>query len=188
MSREFRFQRPWHPGYCALSGLFALSPGCAVAPDHCANYSLACLDVTVQSGPDGVYRLQVNVSDGVDISTTSTMLTPKLPPAQPLVYPLRFGILFGQFSDFYRGQTTVQINALDADYEVIGAAIATVAITGEEKENLSVALSPPVTTPDMANGSPDASTPDASTPDASTIDASTIDAFPMDEARSPDMP
>jgi hypothetical protein len=146
--------------------LAALFLGCAEVPDHCAGYGLACLGVSVDSGPDGVYRLQVSVNDGLDTSTTSTTLTPKHPPAAPLVYPLRFGIFFAQFADYYQGMTSLTIRALDADFIELGEVSTTVAITGHEKKNLDVVLGPVVVTPDMAPGLPDESAADLlSSPD-----------------------
>ncbi len=137
-------------GWCGLLfGLVLSGSGCAVAPDHCENYALACINVTVETGPDGVYRLQVNTSDGVDPENDATVLTPKKLPQAPLVYPLRFGIELSDFSDLYQGQVSLLMRALDADFVVIGAVSTTVAIMKDEKKSVSLNLSPGVTGFDM---------------------------------------
>lgn len=136
--------------------------GCETVPDHCDGYALACIGVTVQSGPADVYRLRVFVDDGLD---TSTVLTPKKEPKAPLSYPLRFAIQLGQFDNLFKGQITFQTSALNSDFDIIGETTTTVSIKDREKQAVNIDIGPPSPEADMATPSPDLRSP----PDLTTF-------------------
>ncbi|MCS6915172.1 MAG: hypothetical protein RMK29_06060 [Myxococcales bacterium] len=139
-------------------GLLPLAwAGCIVTPDPCAGYPLACIAVTVESGPRDTYQLLVTV---LGFSST-TPLTPRQRPTEPLVYPLRFAVRFSEFDHRHRGQVTLDVRALDADNEVRGQARATVAIDNMEKHHLRLTLGTPF---DMALPLDQASPPDLQEP------------------------
>jgi hypothetical protein len=144
---------------CGLGALLAGSVGCEQVPDPCAGYKLACLAVTVNSGPADLYRLRVDVANGLD---SYTELTPKKPPKGALVYPLRFAVRFGQFDQRYRGQLTFVARGLNQDFDTIAEVATTVALAEAEKKALTIDLGPPL--PDLAT----APTEDAGTPDQGT--------------------
>lgn len=155
-----------------LLGLgLAWASGCETVPDPCDGYVLACIGVTVQSGPADVYRVRVFVDDGLD---TSTVLTPKKEPKEPLTYPLRFAIKFGQFDNLFKGQITFQTSALSSDFDILGQTTTTVFIKDREKQAVSIDIGPPSPAPDMA-------TPDMATPSPDLRS-------PPDLATFPDMP
>lgn len=144
-----------------LLTLALLAGGCEVVPDHCDGYVLACLGVTVQSGPANVYRVRVFVDDGLD---TSTVLTPKKEPKTPLTYPLRFAIRFGEFDNLFKGQITLKTSALSDEFDILGENTTTVSINGREKTTVSIDIGPPAPSPDMAESLPDLTAhPDLST-------------------------
>ena len=145
-----------HRGAAALfiAAATIFGTGCERVPDHCEGYTLACISVTVDSGPVDVRRLRINVMDGLD---TSTVLTPKKPPAAPLVYPLRFGIRFGEFDNVFRGQVTFETFALNDDFDTIGQTSTVVMINGVEKKAVTISLGDPIPVemPDLSNPPPD---------------------------------
>ena len=153
-----------------LLGL-ALASGCETVPDHCEGYALACIGVTVQSGPADVYRLRVFADDGLD---TSTVITPKKEPKAPLAYPLRFALQFGQFDNLFKGQITFQTSALNSDFDIIGETTTTVSIKDREHQAVNIDIGPPSAEPDMA-------TPDMATPSPDLRS-------PLDLTAGPDMP
>lgn len=134
----------------AARGLFALALvvvfGCEHVPEHCTDYNWACLDVTIENGPEGVYRVRVNTDDGL---TTSTVQTPKKAVHTPLVYPLRFAIYFDEFDAIlYHGEQKLEFIALGVDYDELGDVQVKFPIKDHEKKKLSVDFGPPL--PDMA--------------------------------------
>jgi hypothetical protein len=153
--------------------------GCEKIPDHCADYELACIGVTVDSGPADVRRLRVNVMKGLE---SSTVLTPKKPPKEGLVYPLRFAIRFGRFDNVFSGEITFETIALNDDFDVIGQTTTLVNINGTEKKTVSISLEAPTAMPDMSSDPPDlrSTMPDLNTdpPDLTSPDLTT----------TPDMP
>lgn len=123
-----------------LVGLLSLGwASCIETPDPCAGYPLACIAVTVDSGPRDTYQLLVTV---LGFSST-TPLTPRQRPREPLAYPLRFAVRFAEFDRRHRGEVTLDVRALDADNEVRGQARATVAIDNMEKHHLRLTLGAP---------------------------------------------
>ena len=87
----------------AACGL-GLGSGCERTPDPCVDFKLACLALTVEDGPPGIRRLSVFIDDGL---VQYTQATPMKPPKTALVYPLRFGVRFGEFDNAYRGLVRV---------------------------------------------------------------------------------
>jgi hypothetical protein len=159
-----------------------LAAGCEKVPDHCLDYELACLNVTIDSGPPEVRRLRVDVLVGIE---TSTVPTPKKPPKGPLVYPLRFAIKFARFDNVFGGEITFDTFAMNDDFDVIGQAKTLVQINGVEKKSVHISLEapPPPPPPDLSADPPDMSTPmpDMATPGQSTDMAT-------DLSTTPDMP
>jgi hypothetical protein len=181
------FPRAAKPSQKALSGrafrrLFGaalalvLGPlaGCERVPDFCEGYPLACLAVTVDSGPADVRRLRVNIMDGLE-SNTSTVQTPKKVPKAPLVYPLRFAIRFFEFDNLYKGQVTFDTIALNGDFDPIGEVKTVVPINGTEKKAVTITIGPLPDSPDDK-------------PDMSTLPPNDAGGNTGDLAFSPDMP
>lgn len=131
-------------------------------PDPCAGYPLACLAVTVESGPANTYQLLVSVAE----FGTTPPLTPKTVPDQPLIFPLRFALRFSEFDHNYDGHVIVEISALDSRNDVIAQAREMVAIDNKDKKPLSVRLGAPFdmrVIPDL-RPAPDLRGPDLSVP------------------------
>ena len=123
----------------AVAGLGLLG-GCTYTPDPCAGYKLACLSVTVESGPPQTAQLLVRVLDGYGSTTPNT---PRRIPDKPLTYPLRFAIRFGEFDPFHRGKVTVELTAIDRASETLGQVQREVAIDGLEKVAMSLSIGAP---------------------------------------------
>ena len=152
---------------CAVAAV-ALS-GCERVPDPCVDFKLACLAVTVDSGPADVRRLSLYVEDGL---STSTVPTPKKAAKAPLEYPLRFAIRFGEFDNRYAGKVTFETTAFNEDFDAIGFARTEVSIAGREKKAITIQLGEPNAPPDMIEQTPS----DMATPG------------PADLRETPDMP
>lgn len=154
-------------------GLTAASGGCTHTPDPCEGYKLACISVTVQSGPPQTAQLLVRVLDGYGSTTPNT---PRRVPDKPLTYPLRFAIRFDEFDQLHRGKVTVELTAIDRSSETLGQVQREVEIWGDDKVALSLDIGAPFAM-DMA---------EAPRPDMSTT---TDMAAPTgDMAAVPDMP
>ncbi|HRI53020.1 MAG TPA: hypothetical protein PLW65_22855 [Pseudomonadota bacterium] len=139
-----------------LSALLALAlpvAGCTVTPDPCQGYPLACVAVTVDSGPRDTYQLLVAVLDGYG---STTPLTPRQQPNQPLVYPLRFALRFGEFDPFHKGTISFTVEALNHSDDAIGYLHQQLSINGYEHKKTSVSfgslpdMADPATPPDLA--------------------------------------
>ncbi len=148
---------------CVLVG------GCSVTPDPCEGWAQACLGVTVTSGPADTYQLLVAVLEGYG---STTPVTPRLQPRQPLTYPLRFAIRFAEFDPFHKGKITFTAEALNRTNDVIGALQQPVSIQGFEHQRIDVALGRPA---DL--GAADLTEPDLALP-----------SVPPDLLTTPDMP
>lgn len=153
------------------TGLAAFAGGCTHTPDPCEGYKLACIGVTVQSGPPQTAQLLVRVLDGYGSTTPNT---PRRVPDKPLTYPLRFAIRFDEFDQLHRGKVTVELTAIDRSSETLGQVQREVEIWGDDKVALSLDIGPPF---DMA---------EAPRPDMSMTADMTAPAGDM--ATSPDMP
>lgn len=147
-----------------------LVTGCEKIPDNCLDYQFACLNVTVDSGPANVHRLRVNVMQGLE---TSTVLTPKKPSKDSLVYPLRFAIRFGRFDNSFNGDISFETIALSDEFDVIGYTTTMININGVEKKAVTLSLGEPpppemfdlanpIDPADMSTPPPDMATPDLS--------------------------
>lgn len=154
-------------------GLTASSGGCTHTPDPCEGYKLACISVTVQSGPPQAYQLLVRVLDGYGSTTPNT---PRRVPDRALVYPLRFAIRFDEFDQLHRGKVTVELTAIDKSSETLGQVQREVEIWGDDKVALSLDIGAPFEM-DMA---------EAPRPDMSTSADMATPAGDM--ASGPDMP
>ena len=132
-------------------------------PDPCADYSLACIGVTVESGPPDTYQLMVRVLDGYG---SVTPLTPRKTPREPLVFPLRFAIRFEEFDRQHRGKVVFEIAALDLAGDVLGQVQKMVEIHYSEKRAVSVSIGPPfdLAVPEDLRPLFDLSRPDLATP------------------------
>jgi len=139
-----------------LAGLLGLGSGCERTPDPCVDFKLACLALTIDDGPPGIRRLSVFIDDGM---VKYTQATPMKPPKTALVYPLRFGVRFGEFDNAYRGFVNVEISALNEEYDVIGFVRDKVTIGGRERKALRLSLTMPPVEPDMADPPADMATP-----------------------------
>lgn len=144
----------------AICGLAAcglgLGSGCERTPDPCVDFKLACLALTVEDGPAGIRRLSVFIDDGM---VQYTQATPMKPPKTALVYPLRFGVRFGEFDNAYRGFVRVEVSALNDEYDVVGFAQEQVPIGGRDHQSLRLRLSTPPAAPDMADPPVDMGSP-----------------------------
>jgi hypothetical protein len=124
---------------CALL-LCGAGSGCTYTPDPCLGWEQACLAVTVDSGPSDTYQLLVVVLDGYG---STTPLTPRKLPAQPLLYPLRFAIRFAPFDDSHMGTIRFTIEAENHTGDPVGYLLQSVSINGQEHDQIEVALGPP---------------------------------------------
>lgn len=154
-------------------GLTAFAGGCTHTPDPCEGYKLACISVTVQSGPPQTAQLLVRVLDGYGSTTPNT---PRRVPDKPLKYPLRFAVRFEEFDQLHRGKVTVEVTAIDRSSETLGQVQREVEIWGDDKVALSLDIGAPFEM-DMA---------EAPRPDMSTSADMTAPAGDM--ATGPDMP
>jgi hypothetical protein len=145
-------------------------PACAVTPDPCASWPQACLAVTVEHGPADVYQLLVAVLDGYG---STTPVTPRSQPNQPLLYPLRFAIRFGEFDPFHKGTVTFTVEALNHTNDVIGYLRQSVALQGEDHQRIAVSLGGPA---------------DLGSTDLAESDFSSVDGASADLRTTPDMP
>lgn len=161
-------------GLAALLGLALPVAGCTVTPDPCQGYPLACVAVTVDSGPPDTYRLLVAVLDGYG---STTPLTPRQQPSQPLAYPLRFALRFGEFDQFHKGTIAFTVEALNHSDDAIAYLRQQVSINGYEHVQATVSLGG---LPDMAD--PTVPPPDLAQPAAPDLAAS------ADLASLPEMP
>lgn len=114
--------------------------GCTHTPDPCEGYKLACISVTVESGPPQTAQLLVRVLDGYGSTTPNT---PRRIPDKPLTYPLRFAVRFGEFDPFHRGKVTIELTAIDRTSETLGQVQREVAIDGFEKVAVSLSVGAP---------------------------------------------
>lgn len=130
----------------AGAGLSIGAAGCEKIPDTCADFKLACVAVTIESGPAALRQLRVIVNDG---KSDSTLRTPKRASKTELTYPLRFAVRFGQFDNFFRGYVTLDTTAYNEDFDVIGQTQARVDISGTDKKTLTIALQEPLPMDDM---------------------------------------
>lgn len=124
-----------------------LAAGCTETPDPCAGYELACLAVTIESGPKELYQLLVSVQG----YSGTTPLTPRRRPEAPLVYPLRFAVRFAAFDRMHKGQVTLNVSGLDGDNTIVGSARQVVSIDNMEKARLSLSLGAPFDMADPAD-------------------------------------
>jgi hypothetical protein len=118
----------------------ASSTGCERVPDQCEDYPLACLTVTVESGPPNVYQMRVRIDDAMEMHT---LFTPRKQAKTPLKYPLRFGIRFQQFDALYRGNIDLVLSGVNTEYDVVGEVRTNVAIKQTEKQTLNIQLGEP---------------------------------------------
>lgn len=155
---------PWGRllGLGALLGLALPVAGCTVTPDPCQGYPLACVAVTIDSGPRDTYQLLVAVLDGYG---STTPLTPRQQPSQPLTYPLRFALRFGEFDPFHKGTIAFTAEALNHSDDVIAYLHQRLSLNGYEHTQTTVSFGP---LPDMADPTapPDLAQPAA--PDLAT--------------------
>jgi hypothetical protein len=155
-------------GVAALLGLLSAG-GCTRTPDPCEGYPLACIGVTVDSGPPQAHQLLVRVLEGYG---STTPITPRRVPDKPLTYPLRFAVRFEEFDQLHRGKVTVELTAIDRSSETLGQAQREVEIWAADKVAISMTIGPPF---DMA----EAPRPDLSMP---------ADMTALDLTSGPDMP
>ena len=145
-----------------LLALAASQSGCERIPDQCEGYPLACITVTVESGPPNVYQMRVRIDDAMQMHT---LFTPKKQAKAPLTYPLRFGIRFQQFDALYRGNLDLVLSGVNTEYDVVGEVRTNVAIKNEEKHAITVQLGEPRPDPVDLAESPDLASPsDLSSP------------------------
>ena len=144
---------------CLLLGV-GFASGCTKTPDPCAGYRESCLAVTVESGPADVYQLLVAVTD----FGSTTPLTPRQMPEEPLVYPLRFAVRFRAFEDNVPPpeEVTIRVQALDQRNRVIGYVEKGVPFEVRRTIPVSLRLGGP---PDLAFPDEDLATPDLSASD-----------------------
>lgn len=134
-------------GLAALLGLGLPVAACTVTPDPCQGYPMACVAVTVDSGPPDVYRLLVAVLDGYG---STTPLTPRQQPSQPLIYPLRFALRFGEFDPFHKGTITFTAEALNHSDDAIAFLRQQVSVNGYEHTQTTVSFGPLPSAADLA--------------------------------------
>lgn len=139
-----------------LASLTIGAAGCERVPDQCEGYALACLTVTVETGPPNVHQLRVRIDDAMEMHT---LFTPRKQSSAPLKYPLRFGIRFQQFDALYRGNLDLVLSALNSEYDVVGEVRTNVAIKNEEKHSLNVQLGEPRPDPVDLAEPPDLASP-----------------------------
>ncbi len=127
----------WWQACLLLAAVFFAA--CEHTPNPCAEFTTACISVTVNSGPADVYRISVHSVDNIDDAIDHT---PKQPALKPLNYPLRFAIQYGEFQDLFQGHVDLMFSALSQDYDVLGQARAEVAIKAREKTSLQIDFGP----------------------------------------------
>jgi hypothetical protein len=116
----------------------------------------------VDSGPPDTYQLLVAVLDGYG---STTPLTPRRRPAEPLVFPLRFAIRFAEFDAAHMGSIRFTVESLDGNGDSTGYLLQTAAIKGDDHDQISVSLG---AAPDMGQGTTepaDLAEPDLARPD-----------------------
>ena len=120
-------KRPFLAALLVISAM--MISACQKIPDPCAGYRLACIAVTVEDGPAATFQLSVNV-EGFG---STTPLTPRAKPDEPLTYPLRFAVKFRAFEDNLPppDQVTVRVQALDLQNTIVGFALAIHDLTDE---------------------------------------------------------
>ena len=156
---------------CPLAAALVLpAAACTVTPDPCVGWAQACLAVTVENGPPDTYQLLVAVLDGYG---STTPVTPRQQPHQPLVYPLRFAIRFEEFDRLHKGAITFTAEALDQANDVLGYVQKAVAIAGYDHQHVTVSLGGPA---------------DLGSTDLATSDFSRADGPATDLPTTPDMP
>lgn len=150
---------------CLLLGAGFAASGCTKTPDPCAGYRESCLAVTVESGPADVYQLLVAVTD----FGSTTPLTPRQMPEEPLVYPLRFAVRFRAFEDNVPPpeEVTIRVQALDQRNRVIGYVEKGVPFEARRTIPVSLRLGGP---PDLSFPDEDLATPDLSAKDGGVGD------------------
>lgn len=136
------------PALAVISAM--MISGCQKIPDPCAGYRQACIAVTVESGPAATYQLSVNV-EGFG---STTPLTPRAQPDEPLAYPLRFAVKFRAFEDNLPppGEVTLRVQALDNRNAIVGYAQATIPFREMQRSTVTVQLGAP---PDLTLPPPD---------------------------------
>lgn len=158
-------KRPFLAALLVISAM--MISACQKIPDPCAGYRQACIAVTVEDGPAATFQLSVNV-EGFG---STTPLTPRAKPDEPLTYPLRFAVKFRAFEDNLPppDQVTVRVQALDLQNTIVGFAQQVVPFVDLKRSAITLRLGTP---PDLSQPDPqDLSTPmDLATPDLDARD------------------